>query len=274
MKNKILVLVAVITGTVYLSAQNLNDSLSSKRPKVSILGTFHFGATNDFASIQLLDLFSDKRQNEIDALVEKIKAYNPTKIMVEWEPSAKEALDKEFIDYLQGKFNLNGKRNEIYQLGFRIAKATGITELYPIDFPLNLGDEDVETFLSNHPDYLASFKRILTEVGNFAINESKILEQSTILEYFARLNTKDMDDKNRNFYLDDILGISVDEKTPITDYVGNWYLRNLYISKRIEKYTKPNDRILVIIGSGHRAILKELFKGRRTIDYVEIANYL
>ena len=68
--------------------ENPNNKLN-EIPKITILGTFHFNATNDYSSVQIDSIFSDKRQNELDQLINKIKAFNPTKIMVEWEPKTK-----------------------------------------------------------------------------------------------------------------------------------------------------------------------------------------
>jgi hypothetical protein len=42
----------------------------------------------------------------------------------------------------------------------------------------------------------------------------------------------------------------------------------------IDNVIEKDDRILVLIGSGHRAILKELYSNRSNVEYVEINSFL
>ena len=48
-----------------------------QRNEIGILGMFHLGNTNDMASVKLDDLSSEKRQNEIEELVNNLKEYKP-----------------------------------------------------------------------------------------------------------------------------------------------------------------------------------------------------
>ena len=42
----------------------------------------------------------------------------------------------------------------------------------------------------------------------------------------------------------------------------------------IDRVTEAGDRLLLIIGAGHRAVLRDFFEDRSDIDYVEIREYL
>jgi hypothetical protein len=40
------------------------------------------------------------------------------------------------------------------------------------------------------------------------------------------------------------------------------------------RHAKPGERLLLIIGSGHRAVMKHFFQTRQDIDYVEVKQLL
>ncbi len=255
-------------------SQNTQNLETQEKPQIAILGTFHFANTNDYAAIQIDDLLTNKRQTELEKLIEKLKSYNPTKIMIEWEPEVKDSVGSELKAYLKDQFSIESKRNEIYQIAFRLAKKVGINELFPIDYQLNLGDKEVGEFLEEDKALMQKFNEIIGDAINFAQSETQILKKTDLVSYFERMNSEEFDNKNKNFYLDKILNISEEAGNPMAEYVANWYKRNLFIINRIEKHLEPNDRVLVLIGSGHRAIMKGLYEDRESVKYIEINSFL
>jgi hypothetical protein len=250
--------------------ENANNKLN-EIPKITILGTFHFNATNDYSSVQIDSIFSDKRQKELDQLINKIKAFNPTKIMVEWEPKTKNELDKNLKEYIKNDFSL--PQNEIYQIGFRLAKETGINELFPIDYQMDLGDEKLVEHL-NEINKFSKFEELISDVNKVAAVETDYLKYHSITDYFKKMNSTDNDNFNRNIYLDKLSSISTKSGNPLLEYVSNWYKRNIFIMGQIDIHLQKNDRILVLIGAGHKPILKDLYKNRANIEYIDIQEYL
>ncbi|MEM9525985.1 MAG: DUF5694 domain-containing protein, partial [Bacteroidota bacterium] len=57
-------------------------------------------------------------------------------------------------------------------------------------------------------------------------------------------------------------------------FTAKWWERNIMIMSNIDRVTSPNDRILVIIGAAHRALLKDFFEDRQDVEYLEIQDYL
>lgn len=51
--------------------------------QIMILGTFHMQGSCDVHGEAAGDIFSERRQKEIEKLLDKIKQYQPTKIAVE-----------------------------------------------------------------------------------------------------------------------------------------------------------------------------------------------
>lgn len=252
---------------VYAQHANSTDTL----PKIAILGTFHFAGTNDLAATTIDSIFSEKRQQELEDLTDKISRYQPTKILIEWEPKYKTETDEELNDYLEGNFTL--KKNEVYQIGFRLAEKTGIKELYPIDYPMNLGDSLLEEYIVRK-ELLNDFQEFMINLQNYSQQESEYLKNNTLLDYFKKFNSDEADNWNRNLYLEALPKLSNETANPILEFASNWYKRNIFIMGEIDNVIEKDDRILVLIGSGHRAILKELYSNRSNVEYVEIKSFL
>ena len=161
-----------------------NLEINEQLPQIAILGTFHFSNTNDLGAVQIDSIFSEKRQKELDYLIDKISKYNPTKILIEWEPERKAETDTQLKEYLEGNFKL--KENEVYQVAFRLAKKTGIKELYPIDYRMNLGDKKLQKYITEN-DKTNDFQEFMISIQDFSQQESEFLKNNTLLDYFKRL---------------------------------------------------------------------------------------
>lgn len=74
MKKTILILLIGITSF----AQTKNEKI-----KIILMGTFHYGATGDRNSTNFKDLFSERRQKELDFMTSKLNAFGVKKIFVE-----------------------------------------------------------------------------------------------------------------------------------------------------------------------------------------------
>src|SRR4051812_3260498 len=107
------------------------SSQAASRPEILVLGTYHMANPgHDIHNMQADDVLSPKRQQEITQLIAVLKKFNPTKIAIESDVSSGR-LAKEYSDYLAGKYTLS--RNEIDQIGYRLAKELGHRTVYPVD---------------------------------------------------------------------------------------------------------------------------------------------
>lgn len=247
------------------------SEISNKQPVIAILGTFHFANTSDYSAIVLEDGFSPKRQKEMKEIVAQLAMYRPTKILVEREPSYTDTLNLQFSKYLNNEFEL--PINELYQIGFRLAKKLGHKKLYGIDKHMNLGDEDLVAHLNKH-GLMDSFSTTIKNASTYGKKHTAYLKEHSIGKTLITINTKEGEDFNRNLYLDHILTSSELENAPSITYVTNWYKRNIHIKHNIDRITEKKDRILVIIGAGHSAILNDFYRNSNVIQYAEITDYL
>lgn len=77
-----------------------------------LLGTFHFRERSD--------LLGERRQREIDEVVERLESFRPTTVAIERRPERQEETERDVQAYLQGAYSL--RQDEIDQLGFRLAR--------------------------------------------------------------------------------------------------------------------------------------------------------
>lgn len=132
-----LALLAVALSSTAAGGQQVHaDSLA----RVLILGTYHFANPGlDIVETEVADILSPQKQTEVDEVVESLAAFRPTKIAVEVRPPSFARLDSLYGAYRNGNHTLG--RNEVQQLGFRLADRFGHSRLYGIDhegeFPFN-----------------------------------------------------------------------------------------------------------------------------------------
>lgn len=247
-----------------------NDSLVAK---VSILGVFHFGGSSqDMASMYMPDPFGERRQADISNLVSKLADFKPTKILVEYPKHLQIRLDEKYQSYLLGKDTLSV--NETEQVGFRLAKLLGHSKLYAIDYSLDLPGDGLFEYCQRN-DKMSEFEDFISNIRSYVSNENKILDTMSISSYLARTNVDAIDQFTNETYVGKILnwGDSVNEAG--ARFAATWWERNMVILRNIaQTIENKEERVLVIIGSGHRAVLKDLMINRSDMEYVEISNYL
>ena len=247
------------------------------KAKLLLLGTFHFQHPGlDYFNPQSdIDILSEKRQQEIAEVVKLLAAFQPTKIAVEVMPHGQEKTDRSYSDYLRGEFQLSG--GEVEQLGFRLAERLGHNKLYcvdatgcdsepPVDLEAYAQEHDQEHFLSQ---WLPRFGKLLDL-------ESAQNTHQTIREIFLRMNSEGAILGSHGVYLVDYFKIGVGDEYPGVDWVTTWwYNRNLRIFANLQRITEtPDDRILLIFGSGHIPILRHCAIASPEYDLVEVHDYL
>ena len=245
---------------------------SNNKPSIALLGMFHFGETSDLAAIKFKDLHTEKRQNELLELVQMLKEYRPTKILVEYPMSRKDTIQKRYKAYLNGKFTLAD--SETYQLGFRLAKVLGHHSIYAMDHKMDLPFDDLAAHLSSTGE-MGKMESMIARVNNLMQDETKALETLALSTYLRRLNSENFDGLANSLYLKEVLEMGSGDNEVGAKVSAIWYQRNMVMLKNIASYIESDDeRILVIVGSSHRAVIKDFVQDRVDLEYAEIADYL
>ncbi|MBA2499896.1 MAG: hypothetical protein H0V30_09240 [Chitinophagaceae bacterium] len=246
---------------------------ANTKTDVLLLGTFHFDNPGlDVAKFESADIMSTKRQQEVLEVVKYLKAYKPEIVFIEATPESQTYYDTLVAAYKKGEFNL--KKNEIYQLGFRLAKELDLPRLHCVDyrdaqFPF---DSLVKVMTAaKQTDLLVYMKTTIDSIES-AHNEQ--LKKATINEILLASNTKADQDISVGTYFEFLK--AGDKDNHIGSYMASeWWRRNMIIYENILKHlTGKEKRILVLFGSSHTALLKEFMKYNPSLNLVEVASVL
>jgi len=238
--------------------------------QVMILGTYHFAdAGLDAVKTQLRDTKSSVRQAEILDIVKRLKAFRPTKIAIEATPDRADEINQRLLAYSEGNYTLSA--NEIDQLGFRIAKQCGVNQLTPIDSKLNLDFSSLMQFLGAHDaERSGRLGAVMRGVGKkFEDWDNRF----SVGQMLAIHNSKTYIRESHRFYVS-LCDATDGNLSPGADILGDWYKRNARIYGNLRRTIQKGDRVLVIYGSGHSKILRELVQDSGDLELVEASNYL
>jgi hypothetical protein len=246
-----------------------SQAQSDARPEILVLGSYHMSNPgHDIYNMQADDVQSPKRQQEIAQLMEVLKRFHPTKIAIEAETGSRK-VEKEYSDYVAGKYTLS--RNEIDQIGYRLAKELGHHAVFPVDadgeFPWQRG---VNYAKAN--GQAEKLDVINSSWGTQVKEEGDFLRSHTVLEMLEYMNSDSRAAKDLALYYATVpYGDPLDYAGP--DLLAAWYQRNIRIYNNIVKLIEsPNDRILVIYGSGHLGWLRQDIANDATVKLRKLAD--
>src|SRR5690606_7112626 len=114
----------------------LRDRAPENRPTLFVLGAPHFANPGrDLINLEVEDVRSERRQTEIEVVVAELARFRPTHVVVEVDPARQAELNDRYQAYLEVQHELS--RNEVEQLGFRLAAAAGLEAVFAIDTYIN-----------------------------------------------------------------------------------------------------------------------------------------
>lgn len=240
------------------------------RAEVLALGTYHMANPGrDIFNMKADDVLAPKRQAEIAQVIEALKKFAPTKIALERNAGDKR-IESDYADYLAGKHELT--RNEIEQLGFRLAKELGHKAVYPVDadgeFPyLRVVNYAKASGRTKELDAMNS------EVAAMVKAQNEHLASHTVLETLLYMNADDKVTLSQGLYYRMAhLGEPYDWAG--ADLLADWFRRNIRIYSNVVRLVdSPNERVLVIFGSGHLPWLQYNFASDPTLRLRKLAEF-
>jgi len=257
--------------------------VGKNKAKVMVLGVFHFAnpGLDSYKPKFAFNILEEKRQEELEELLRKVAEYRPTKILVEWDRIKMDSITNErYQAFLNGTFLLNDKSNEVYQIGFKLAKKLGHKKVYCSDasaewfgVELDWDNYDAEAYLKSKGQYEKSTRY---DFQSFYEWSDSLKTVQTLNEHFIMLNSPKNRLKDHQAYLTDLILEGAGDNYLGADAVANWYRRNLRIFANVYDMTdfEREERILLIYGSGHVWQLRQLFKDSPDFDYIEVNSYL
>ncbi len=251
----------------------LSIDAQENKTKVLLLGTFHFDNPGlDVAKFENVNILTEKRQAEVKVVLQKLLDFRPDKIFVEAPPSAQARLDSNFNKYKAGELAL--KAGELHQIGFRLAKELNLPGLLAVDyteaeFPF---DSLVKSATEAKQFYLLGYFKNTIDSIQRVFNES--LKVKTVRELLLDQNTREVTALQVGMYYDFL--VAGKEGNHVGSYLtSEWWRRNMIIYENIlKRLNGREERILVIFGSGHTALLEEMMKYNKKIEIVQVHKVL
>jgi hypothetical protein len=234
---------------------------------VMIIGTFHWSNPDrDLHDVKMDDVLAPKRQKEIAGLAKSLSRFRPTQIAVEWSA---EDVTQRYSAYLKG--TLKPSRNEVVQLGFRLAKANDAS-IHGIDVEGNFPYEAVQTYAKAHGQ-----DRFVEEADKAVIRQveeqQRRIDSGTIAAALRWINDPERAD-NENAFNRIVMKVGHGAEQPGAELFAAWARRNALICANLLQLAKPGDRIIAIFGSGHETFLRQCVRETPGFHLVEASDYL
>ena len=220
--------------------------------QVMVLGTFHFAQSADD-----LDILDPRRQEELARILDRLERFAPDRVAVEHPYADADRLDSLNQRYLALPPDSLGTRNETQQIGFRLARRMGHARVYPVDVPMNLWHDSIAVFDERWPDARDRL-RARWDVRH-ADRDLRALADRPLAEILAIL-ILDLPPGNSEMYAG-FLPLVEGEVYAGAFKLRPWYDRNLRIVQNLFRALEPEDgRLLLVIGSGHVRVLKQMLE--------------
>ena len=243
---------------------------SDVRAEVLVLGVFHMANPGrDVFNAQVDDVLAEKRQAEMVQTVEALKRFRPTKVAVERDPGDRR-LAADYGDYLAGKHALT--RNEIEQLGFRLAKELGHKEVYGVDADGDFPYARLADFAKAR-ECTAEFEAIAGGWEKMVKAQNAFLASHTILETLLLVNADERVAEDMQGYYR-LVRFGEPWNWAGADLLADWFRRNARIYSNVLSLVQgPGDRVLVLFGSGHLGWLRSDFAQDPSIRLRKLAEF-
>ncbi len=263
----------VLLITISICSGLIAQAGPTKETEVLLLGTFHFANRGlDVAKFEDVKILSEKRQKEVEEMVAMLKKFSPDKIFIEVPTTSQKKYDSLYVAYKNGTHTLTG--NETQQVGFRLAKECGLASLICTDynnvsFPIDSVMK--EMMVNKQMDMLQYFQNAIQREQNDFDEEIKT---KTITQMLLDANTEKIYHKLVGVYY---FFLKAGDKT---NHAGSFlaseqWRRNMYIYENILKNLDGKEkRILVLYGTTHVAMLKEMMKYNESLKMIPVMNVL
>ena len=223
--------------------------------EVLLFGVFHFANPGrDVVRTDQIDVTTPESQEYLAALAQRLCSFKPTAILLEFDRDREPEMRRQLADYVANGGELGS--NENYQLGFRVAKACGVEKLYGFD----------ESEIGWNAEPLFEYMQESAPEFQTSLNDAVALAQESqaaahlelgLRELLVRANDPEQDRRNKDLYLlTNAAGAGAGFEG--ADATARWWHRNIRMYANVQRYAAAGERLLVVAGQGHTAILRDL----------------
>lgn len=241
---------------------------AAKKTQIMLIGTYHFSNPGaDFNNVKAVDVLAPERQREIGKLVTSVAKFAPSKVAVEWPA---QIVQERYPKFLAGQ--LQDSRNEVVQLGFRLARERGLKTVYGLDVDGNFPFDPVADWAGKHGrkgEIDAAMAMGAKEVEHI----SSLQDKTSIGGVLRDMNTQASIALNHSFY-PPMLTMGSGDDQPGVKLLSAWYERNFAICARLLQQVQPGDRVVVFYGQGHIYLLQQCLREQSSVQLVDPLSYL
>lgn len=246
----------------------------TKKKQILLIGTFHFSNPGlDVAKVNTFNVMSDKSQQELENITDKLKKFGPDKIFVEWDYEKQYKLDR---FYAKSKDSLLRKNsNEIVQLALRTAKKLGRKQLLAIDYNQAYFPYDSLLKGMKEANQLELLKRNEVLMADYEKSQNEKISKYTLTKLLLDLNSKESIAADIGWYIGTANRAGKKDNFVGAFLVSEWYRRNLYMYSLIQKLTEAkDDKIMVLLGASHAGMMREFVKYDPNFEIIELETIL
>jgi len=229
---------------------------ADEKAKVALLGVFHFAnPQKDLVKSDQVNVMTDQNQQYLQDLTKRLAAFKPTAVLLEYDTELETVIQQRYTDYLNGEFELPA--NEVYQIGFRVAKLAGLERVHGFDEG-QIGWQAAPLFKHLKAHEPTMEKRMQDTIAALTKQTEDAHASMSLRELLIDQNQPEKDKQNKSLYLlTNEVGVN-NASFVGADAAASWWHRNFRMYARIQHHAQPGERVLVVGGQGHTAILKDL----------------
>lgn len=262
---------AIMSVLVVLQSSPAQEPTERDRAEVLVVGTYHMNNPGrDVFNTESDDVLSSKRQAEIAEVVDVLARFRPTKILVEAGFNDRRVSER-YADYVAGSHELS--RNEIEQLGFRLARMLGHETVYAVDVDGEFPYARLVKY-AQATGRMTEFEALQEEGAESAEAFSAYLASHTVLETLLYMNSDERVAEDVGYYFQ-LAEFSEPWDWAGADLVSDWFRRNMRIYGNVVRLVDDaNERVLVIYGAGHLGWLQYAFGSHPNLRLRKLAEFI
>jgi hypothetical protein len=274
-----------------LFQQTVSAQPQSAKTQIMLLGSAHFGQTGFYKDAPLADLFQERRQQELSQLRSDLARFRPDVIFIEREPKEQAEVDSVYSRYKAGALALKDLpygRSESHQIAYALGRELGHPRVYGIDYYSGTSNRILNTGegIAYYLDEMNAFSELGNQVtGLFRSGKA------TVSDYLLTLNSPEVLQKTyhslyvapakvRNGLLN-TTDKALDSSRISYDYVGADFITHFY-NRELRIYAnmvglqlaQKNQRILVVMGQRHAAVLTRILADDPDFEVIPVASYV
>jgi uncharacterized protein DUF5694 len=228
--------------------------------QVMLLGTYHFaGSTGDAVKRPTDDPLTPVRQSQLEELAERLERWKPQQIAVEWAATFADSTNARYKRYQAS--GVTTSRNEVVQIGFRLARRLGHSSVYPIDYQMGIGNDSIEALFVRRPQFKALMDSMQAAEQRSADSSSEWHARATVVQQLRVANTDAaLHAGNSRATFGSFLSAGEGGNYGGPQLLARWYERNFRMAHNLTRALRPETRrVLVVVGSGHVPSLRTIF---------------